>query len=140
MPHEDQPAQHEDQPAQHEDQPAQHEDQPVSNDDQTVFTASWQAEAHAMATALIDARRFTAVEWSEALGRAIAEAQAAGDPDLGDTYYEHWFAALEALCVSKGLLPGTAIDAREEEWRQAYLHTPHGHPVELPHPDRMPTA
>ena len=97
-----------------------------------AFTETWQAEAHALVTALIDADRFTATEWSEALGTAIADAQAAGDPDLGDTYYEHWFAALERLCLEKGLLQGAAIDARQEEWRQAYLHTPHGHPVGLP--------
>ena len=105
----------------------------VPHDGAPAFSETWQAEAHALVTALIDADRFTATEWSEALGRAITDAQSAGDPDLGDTYYEHWFAALEALCVDKGLLEGEAIDAREEQWRQAYLHTPHGHPVELAH-------
>jgi nitrile hydratase accessory protein len=99
--------------------------------DQPKFTETWQAEAHAMVTALIDAGRFSETEWSNALGAAIVDAQAAGDPDLGDTYYNHWFAALEQLCVTKNLLQTTAIDGRQEEWRQAYLHTPHGQPVEL---------
>lgn len=103
----------------------------VSAKDGPVFTETWQSEAHAMVTALIDAGQFSAAEWSDTLGRAILDAQAGGDPDLGDTYYLHWFAALESLCVTKGLLSAPAIDARQEAWRQAYLRTPHGHPVEL---------
>jgi nitrile hydratase accessory protein len=99
--------------------------------DHPKFTETWQAEAHAMVTALIDAGRFSATEWSDALGAAIVDAQAAGDPDLGDTYYTHWFTALERLCVTKSLVPSSEIDGRQEEWRQAYLQTPHGQPVEL---------
>ncbi len=34
--------------------------------------------------------------------RQIAAAQAAGDADLGDTYYRHWLAALETLVAAKG--------------------------------------
>lgn len=99
--------------------------------EQPKFVETWQAEAHAMVTALIDTGRFSETEWSDALAAAIVDAQAAGDPDLGDTYYNHWFTALERLCVTKGLLQTSAIDGRQEEWRQAYLHTPHGQPVEL---------
>lgn len=55
---------------------------------------------------------FTWPEWSEALGEQITSARLRGDPDLGDTYYRHWVAALEALLAVKGLIsspspPGT---------------------------------
>jgi hypothetical protein len=31
------------------------------------------------------------------LSHQITQAQAAGDADLGDTYYQHWLLALESL-------------------------------------------
>jgi nitrile hydratase accessory protein len=46
---------------------------------------------------------FTWPEWVAAISTEITAAQAAGDPDLGDTYYLHWLAALEKIVVSKGL-------------------------------------
>jgi nitrile hydratase accessory protein len=99
--------------------------------DGPVYTEAWQAAAHAIVTALVDAGHFTAAEWSAELGAAIAEAQAGGDPDLGDTYYEHWLTALVSLCAAKNIVPIDELDQRQEAWRQAYLHTPHGQPVEL---------
>ena len=61
----------------------------------------------------------------------IAEAQRQGDPDLGNTYYYHWASALERLCAEKGLVGRPDMDRRKEEWRRAYLNTPHGKPIEL---------
>ena len=54
-----------------------------------------------------------------------------GDPDLGDTYYEHWLKALEQLICAKRVLNVNDILDRKEEWRNAYLKTPHGTAVEL---------
>lgn len=96
-----------------------------------VFAEAWQAEVFATTMALSEAGVLSASEWTAALSEAIAEAQRAGDPDLGDTYYQHWSSALERLCRTKGLLDGPAIDERSEAWRRAYLRTPHGQPVEL---------
>jgi nitrile hydratase accessory protein len=84
-----------------------------------------------VAQLLAETGHITRAEWAEALGAAIRSAQAQGDPDLGDTYYEHCLAALESLCAAKGLLTPTALDERAEAWRHAYHHTPHGQPVEL---------
>ena len=47
----------------------------------------------------------------------------------GGSYYRHWLNALERLCAAKGLAPEDAVLERTEEWRQAYLDTPHGKPV-----------
>ena len=96
-----------------------------------VFSEPWQAQAFVLAQALIDAGAFTAEEWAQTLGAEIKRAQAAGDPDLGDTYYQHCLKALERLSAEKGLADGAEITRRAEEWRQAYLATPHGKPVEL---------
>ena len=96
-----------------------------------VFAETWQADAFALMHGLVDAGVFTLAEWSTALGSAIAMAQQAGDPDLGDTYYEHWTVALESLCTAKGLLTESSIIERHQQWESAYERTPHGQPVEL---------
>lgn len=100
--------------------------------DEPGFCEPWQAQAFALANALIDKGVFTADEWAETLGDEIKRAQAAGDPDTGETYYNHWLAALERLCAEKGLTQADEIGTRAEEWREAYLGTPHGKPVSLP--------
>ena len=62
-----------------------------------VFREPWEAQAFAMAVALHERGLFTWGEWTAVLGDEIKRAQAAGDPDTGDTYYLHWLAALERI-------------------------------------------
>ena len=62
-----------------------------------VFREPWEAQAFAMTLTLHERGLFTWPQWAEALSRQIALAQAAGDADLGDTYYRHWLRALESL-------------------------------------------
>ena len=57
-----------------------------------VFRAAWEAHAFAMALALHEKGLFAWPEWSAMLGEEIKKAQAAGDPDTGETYYRHWLA------------------------------------------------
>ena len=71
--------------------------------DGPVFRAPWEALAFGLAVKLHEQGLFTWKEWSESLGAAIRDAQAAGDPDLGDTYYLHWVKALERLMIARGL-------------------------------------
>ncbi len=96
-----------------------------------VFREPWEANAFAMAVRLNEAGVFTWVEWAATLASEIDSAQADGDRDLGDTYYRHWLNALETLVASKGLLGVSDMARRKEEWRRAYLATPHGAPIEL---------
>ena len=56
-----------------------------------------------MALALNKRGLFTWNEWAETLGDEIKRAQAAGDPDTGDTYYQHWLDALERIVAEKGI-------------------------------------
>ncbi len=101
------------------------------DDEGPVFKEPWEAQAFALALKLHEAGHFTWAEWTEALSAEIKAAQARGDPDLGDTYYRHWLAALERLAAEKGLVPAGALAARKAAWRQAFLDTPHGQPVLL---------
>jgi len=96
-----------------------------------VFAEPWQAQAFAMAVSLHSEGLYTWPEWVATFSQQVVAAQKRGDPDLGDTYYLHWLATLEALCTSKTGLSLSALLQRKEAWRQAYLNTPHGQPVQL---------
>ena len=95
-----------------------------------VFAEPWQAQAFALAVHLSAAGAFTWPQWAEALA-----AELASDPaDDGSRYYEHWVAALEQLVTGRGLAATRELAERKAGWAEAYLHTPHGKPVELaPH-------
>jgi len=97
-----------------------------------VFNEPWEAHAFALAVRLSEAGLFSWPEWASFLALEIRAAQDRGDPDLGHTYYHHWLAALERLCARKGLVNRSDMLRRKEQWRAAYLSTPHGLPVELP--------
>src|ERR1700693_4183249 len=68
-----------------------------------VFRAPREAQALGLALALHERGVFTWAQWATALAEEIRSAQAAGDPDLGTTYYRHWLAALEKLAARTGL-------------------------------------
>jgi nitrile hydratase accessory protein len=96
-----------------------------------VFAEPWQAQAFALAVKLSEQGHFTWKEWAAALADELKAADNRGEPDDGTRYYEHWLAALERLVVEKGLTNREAMRERKEAWTEAYLHTPHGKPVEL---------
>ncbi|MCY4263300.1 MAG: nitrile hydratase accessory protein [Gammaproteobacteria bacterium] len=96
-----------------------------------VFSEPWEAQAFALVLALQQQGAFSWKEWAQVLNARIVAAQALGDPDLGDTYYHHWLAALEQMTLKKGLTDREEIGSRLAAWRDAYLSTPHGEPVEL---------
>jgi nitrile hydratase accessory protein len=96
-----------------------------------VFREPWQAQAFALARSLQERGVFSAGEWAAALGAEIKRAQAAGDPDTGETYYHHCLAALERLVVAKGLADAATLARSREAWRRASVRTPHGAPIVL---------
>lgn len=102
-----------------------------NDDNGPVFKEPWEAQAFAIVIALHGAGKFSWNEWANYLSNEIKAAQQSGDPDLGNTYYLHWLRALEKITVAKNLSTNTDILNKTEEWRQAYLATPHGQPVEL---------
>jgi nitrile hydratase accessory protein len=97
-----------------------------------VFAEPWQAQAFALAVKLSERGHFTWSEWAAALASELDRAARQGEPDIdGSHYYHHWLAALERLVVEKGLTNLDSLAARKDAWEDAYLHTPHGSPVEL---------
>lgn len=65
------------------------------------------------------------------LGEEIKRAQAAGDPDTGETYYQHWLATLERMVAEKGVTSPQSLAQHSDAWERATHRTPHGKPVEL---------
>jgi nitrile hydratase accessory protein len=101
------------------------------DEDGPVFREPWEARAFAMALSLHEAGIFTWSEWVEALGAEIKRAQAAGDPDTGETYYQHWLATLERLVAAKGVATADLLHRYRDAWDRASDRTPHGKPIEL---------
>ena len=96
-----------------------------------VFREPWEAQAFAMALALHQRGLFTWSEWAATLGDEIKRAQAAGDPDTGETYYHHWLAALERLVAEKGIAGREHLARYRDAWERAAERTPHGQAIEL---------
>lgn len=98
---------------------------------QPAFDEPWQAQALALADSLVRAGRFTASDWSEALGAALREAEAAGAPDNLETYYGAVLTALERLGETEAGISAEDRAERRAAWEAAYRRTPHGQPVKL---------
>lgn len=96
-----------------------------------VFREPWEAQAFAMTVELHRQGHFTWPEWAACLGVEIKAAQARGDADTGETYYEHWLRALEKLVAAKRLSSAEELDERRDAWERAARATPHGEPIVL---------
>ena len=101
------------------------------DDGSPVFREPWEAQAFAMTLALHQRGLFSWSEWAEALAAQIRNAQAAGDADLGDTYYRHWLLALEALVAARGASSPEELSSYRSAWAHAADRTPHGKPIDL---------
>lgn len=104
---------------------------PATGGEPPSFRRPWEAHAFAIVVMLHQRGLISWAEWSETLACAIAEAQQQGDPDLGDTYYHHWLAALETLVARKGLGSAAELERFRAAWDHAAQRTPHGRPIEL---------
>lgn len=102
-----------------------------SRDGEPVFAEPWQAQIVAMASAMVQKGRFTAHDWSNALGAEIRQSLAAGKPDDTTTYYQCVLATFETLVKQAELASAAELKARKLQWIEAYENTPHGQPVTL---------
>src|SRR3989442_13301074 len=84
-----------------------------------VFREPWEAQAFSMALALHQRGLFTWPEWAATLADEIKRAQAAGDPDTGETYYRHWLAPLERPVAGKGVASLETQTPYRDAWDRA---------------------
>ena len=95
------------------------------------FDEPWQAQALAMADTLVTTGQFSAADWGETLGAELRGTADTGAPDSTETYYCAVVAALEKLLAQSGTANKDEINSRRDQWKRAYLNTPHGQPVDL---------
>ncbi|MEH6639341.1 MAG: nitrile hydratase accessory protein [Porticoccaceae bacterium] len=79
-----------------------------------VFNEPWEARAFGLAIALNQNGLFEWKDWVERFNQQIQLAQAQGDPDLGNTYYNHWLLTLEGVLLDNDLLSLEEIKSREK--------------------------
>jgi nitrile hydratase accessory protein len=104
----------------------------IKVESEPVFTEPWQAQAFAIAVALLRNKSFTWSEWAATLGEEIAGAARHGIVEDGSAYYELWLRALERLVDAKQLSDQQELSRLQKSWRTAYANTPHGQAVTLP--------
>ena len=105
-----------------------------------AFAEPWMAHAFACAVQLSRQGLFTWSEWVEAFSTEIKAHPAQPGETSDAAYYRQWLAALETIVGLKGAASTAEINERQATWRQAYLNTPHGQPVELRHAATVPAA
>lgn len=97
--------------------------------DEPVFSAPWHAQVFALTVHLNEAGHFAWSDWTQAFGATLARHGLSKDLDGGDDYFNAWLEALEIML--KSTAEGSEITKMADEWRRAYLATPHGQPVRL---------
>jgi nitrile hydratase accessory protein len=106
-------------------------EQQMPGDAPHAFAEPWQADAFALVIALHQKRIFDWPEWVSAFSGQPGELPTGVDQAIESAYYLRWLAALETIARDRGLVASEEMDMRVEQWRRAYLRTPHGHPIEL---------
>jgi nitrile hydratase accessory protein len=108
--------------------------------DGPAFAEPWMAQVFACAVHLSRNGLFTWNEWVDVFSAEIKTHPQQPGEAANAAYYRQWLAALETIVRLKGAASTAEISERQEAWRQAYLNTPHGQPVELHHASAAPAA
>ena len=91
----------------------------------------WHAELLAIAVLLCETGHLDKSELPEVAGKAISGAGSSVDTSSDEAAFEAALSKLETVLAKKGIADRNEIDSALNEWRQAYLDTPHGKPVKL---------
>ncbi|UVK36769.1 nitrile hydratase subunit beta [Mesorhizobium sp. AR10] len=100
-------------------------------DGEPVFSEQWHAQVIAMVELLIADGKIKAEDWSQSLGAELDRRVTDSAIDTDATYYSAFLSALEQILDRSQFALQAEVDSREQDWRNAYLNTPHGQPVAL---------
>jgi nitrile hydratase accessory protein len=92
------------------------------DNDGPVFAEPWQAQAFAVVVELIETGALTREEWADRLSAVLKEAEARGEYDTGERYYDHWLTALERAIVAKNLAAQDELTKEGENIREQDHH------------------
>ena len=90
--------------------------------DGPVFAEPWQAQAFAVVVELTEAGTISREEWADHLGSVLKEAEARGEYDTGERYYDHWLIALERIIVEKDLADRDELSKESDSIREHDHH------------------
>lgn len=101
------------------------------NEADPAFAQPWEADAFVIAVALSQRGYFSWPQWVEQFAQEIRDFPQRSDESAHTAYYRQWLSCLEKILSQHHLIPMSELLIREEQWRQAFLNTPHGSPVDL---------
>ena len=95
------------------------------------FNEPWHAQIFALTVHLNEQGHFDWKAWSKVFSDALSSK---GSKDLiinDDDYYSIWLRTLEEFLGETKKIQSHEIIQYFQDWRAAYLNTPHGQPVKL---------
>ena len=78
--------------------------------------------AFAVVVELTEAGTISREEWADHLGAVLKEAEARGEYDTGERYYDYWLTALERIIVEKNLADRDELKFEGESIRENDHH------------------
>jgi len=103
----------------------------AGEDPDVAFEKPWQVEAFATIVVLRRQGVLTWDEWVHLFSTHINTEQDTPGEGITDGYYRHWMDALEEVLAQRLDILDEDVTTRQELWYDAYLGTPHGHPIVL---------
>jgi len=94
-----------------------------------VFEEVWHAKLFAVTVYLNQNGYFSWHDWVVNFGKFLHARGLEQPQNGGNDYFMAWFDALEDFLYQKGITDLDDLSNLEQEWRDAYLSTPHGTPV-----------
>lgn len=96
-----------------------------------VFEEPWHAQVFAVTVALNEAGQFDWSDWAARFSATLKRNGLVKELDGGNDYFHAWLETLEGLLSDQGKAAPEDVRTLYHAWEEAYLTTPHGHPVHL---------
>lgn len=101
--------------------------------EEPAFAEPWHAQVFALTVHLNESGQLDWSDWASRFGATLKRHGLARDLNGGADYFAAWLETLEAVLAEAGAASGAEADHMQAAWERAYLTTPHGAPVHLPH-------
>ena len=94
------------------------------------FEKPWHGQIFAITVSLSENNVFEWSEFSNILSEQI-KMDKTKKQNGSDDYFFSWIKALENLIIKKNVVDQSNLNIIKQKWKDAFLTTPHGHPVKI---------
>ena len=101
-----------------------------NNFDFKSFEKPWHGQIFAITVSLSENKVFEWSEFSKSLAEQI-KIDKTEKQNGSDDYFFSWIKALENLIINKNVVDQSNLNITKQKWKDAFLATPHGHPVKI---------